>query len=132
MNGEVNDIVNQYPELNKENLKVQQAGVQSRNTFKSSAEMTNIIKGTTVEARGLFNQVETLVRLLLDIPVTSAETERSFKERSALKRLKTCLRTTMTQVRLNNVAVRHVHQNKPDNTDANSSFLLKNVFDSLK
>lgn len=64
--------------------------------------------------RGLFDQVESLVRLLLVIPVSSAEAERSF---SALRRLKTWLRTTMTQVRLNNLAVCHVHQGKLDNTD---------------
>lgn len=111
---EVDDIVYQYPELNRENLKVQLAMFRSKNTFKSSAEVANIMRGMAVEVRGLFDQVETLVRLLLVIPVSSAEAERSF---SALRRLKTWLRTTMSQVRLNNAAVCHVHQDTLDNID---------------
>lgn len=114
LTGEVDDIVDQYPELNRENLKVQLAMFRSKNTFKSSAEVANIMRGMAVEVRGLFDQVETLIRLLLVIPVSSAEAERSF---SALRRLKTWLRTTMSQVRLNNAAVCHVHQDTLDNID---------------
>jgi len=43
------------------------------------------------------------------LPVSSCEAERSF---SSLRRLKTYLRSTMTQQRLNNVVVLHVHQRK--------------------
>lgn len=122
---EVNNIVDQYPELN--GGKVQVAMFQSKNISKSSAEVAKITRGMAAEVRGLFVRVETLAGLLLVIPVSSAEAERSC---SALRRLKTWLRTTMTQVRLNNVAVCHVHPGKLDNTDvnqkhANSSFLLK-------
>ncbi|GAA6085734.1 zinc finger MYM-type protein 1-like [Tachysurus ichikawai] len=53
-------------------------------------------------------------QLLLVVPVSSAEAERSF---SALRRLKTWLRTTMTQVRLNRIAVCHVHQDKLEKID---------------
>ena len=68
----------------------------------------------SIEVRGLFDQVEKLVRLLLVVPLASAEAERSF---SALKRLKTCLRSTMTQQRLNNISVGHVHQTTLDLID---------------
>ena len=95
LTGEVNDIVDQYPELNRDRLKVQLAMFRSKYTFKSSAEVADIMRGLTIEVRGLFDQVKSLVRLLLVIPVSSAEAERSF---SALRRLKTWLRTTMTQV----------------------------------
>ncbi len=47
----------------------------------------------SVEVCGLFGQVETLVRLLLVIPVLSSEAEQSF---SVLRRLKTWLRSTRT------------------------------------
>jgi hypothetical protein len=55
-----------------------------------------------------------LVRLLLVSPASSAEAERSF---SALRRLKTWLRSTMIQQRLNSLAVCHVHQEVLDLVD---------------
>lgn len=64
--------------------------------------------------RSMFDQVEQLVRLLLTIPASSAEAERSF---SSLRRLKSYLRTTMKQERLNHCTVLHVHQAEVDNLD---------------
>ena len=55
----------------------------------------------------MFPQVENLLRLLLVSPASSCEAERSF---SALRRIKTWLRSTMTQTRLNNVMVCHVQR----------------------
>ena len=54
------------------------------------------------KVRGLFDTVEILLRLLMVVPASTAETERSF---SSLGRLKTWLRATMTQKRLNGAAV---------------------------
>ena len=56
----------------------------------------------------LISQVHCLVSLILVMPVTNATSERSF---SALRRVKTFLRTTMTQLRLNNL---FVHSNLTD------------------
>ena len=56
--------------------------------------------------RCMFPAFEKLLRLLLISPASSCEAERSF---SALRKLKTWLRSTMTQVRLNYVVVCHVH-----------------------
>ena len=64
--------------------------------------------------RILFLQVEMLVRLLLTIPCSGAEAERSF---SCLRRLKTYMHNSMTQTRLNHLAVLHVHQEMTDNVD---------------
>ena len=64
--------------------------------------------------RGLFPQVEQLVRLLLTIPCSSAEAERSF---SGLRRLKTYLRNSMGHARLNHLAILHVHQAMTDGID---------------
>lgn len=61
----------------------------------------------TKEVRELFSNVEVLVRLMLVCPASSCEAERSF---SALRKLKTYLRSTMTQKRLNHVAVCYVHK----------------------
>ncbi len=60
--------------------------------------------------RLLFPQVLVLLKLLLVCPVSSCECERSF---SALRRLKTWLRTTMIQCRL----ICHVHQEQLDNVN---------------
>jgi hypothetical protein len=54
---------------------------------------------------------------LLTIPASSAEAERSF---SSLRRLKSYLRTTMKQERLNHITVLHVHQAAVDNLDVNA------------
>jgi len=43
------------------------------------------------------------------LPVSSCEAERSF---SSLRRLKTYLRSTMSQSRLNSVALLHAHQHE--------------------
>ena len=59
--------------------------------------------------RRMFPQVENLLRLLLISPASSCQAERSF---SALRRMKTWLRNTMTQERLNHVMVCHVHRDK--------------------
>ncbi|XP_035985290.1 zinc finger MYM-type protein 1-like isoform X2 [Fundulus heteroclitus] len=100
-------VIGKYPELNRELLSVQLSMFRLNYSFSNSAEAAGIIGGLPGEVRRLFGQVETLVRLLLVVPVSSSEAERSF---SALRRLKTWLRSTMTQNRLNHVAVCHVHK----------------------
>ena len=65
-------------------------------------------------ARGIYSEVLTLIKLLLVMPASNATSERSF---SALRRVKTYLRTTMTQERLNNLMLLHVHQESLDKLD---------------
>ena len=71
-------------------------------------------RSMTPEVRSLFPQVVILLKLLLVCPVSSCECERRF---SALRRLKTWLRATMTQQRLNCVSVCHVYREKLDEVD---------------
>ena len=85
-----------------------------QNEYSSLQQAQTVMQNMIPEVRGLFPQVERLLRLLLVCPATSCTTERSF---SALRRLKTWLRTTMTQQRLNAVAVCHVHQEILDSLD---------------
>lgn len=66
------------------------------------------------------------VRLLMTIPGSSCTNERSF---SVLRRLKTYLRSTMKQERLNSVAILHVYRHITDKLDLESlmnTFILKN------
>lgn len=58
-----------------------------------------------------FSQVFIVMKLLLVMPATNSCSERSF---SALRRLKTHLRSTMSQLRLNNLLVLHIHKNETD------------------
>ena len=58
--------------------------------------------------RVLVSQVCTLASLILVLPATNATSERSF---STLRRIKSYLRSTMTQVRLNNAMLLHIYGN---------------------
>ncbi|KAF3835667.1 hypothetical protein F7725_028225, partial [Dissostichus mawsoni] len=69
---------------------VQLAMFGANYTYETSSDVASIIWEMAPEVRGLFGQVEALVRLLLVVPASSAEVERSF---SALRRLKTWLRS---------------------------------------
>jgi hAT family C-terminal dimerisation region len=64
--------------------------------------------------KSIFDLMEQLVHLLLTNPVSNAEAERGF---SSLRRLKTCMRSYMTQEHLNHYAVLHVHQHQLDALD---------------
>uniref|UniRef100_A0A1A8A7T4 HAT C-terminal dimerisation domain-containing protein n=1 Tax=Nothobranchius furzeri TaxID=105023 RepID=A0A1A8A7T4_NOTFU len=77
----------------------------------SIGEAARVPRGLPVEVRGLFDQVEVLIRILMVVPVSSCEAERSF---STLCRLKTWLRATMNQNRLNNLVVCNVHKERLD------------------
>ena len=68
------------------------------------------------------SQVVTLVQLLLVMPATNAISERSF---SAMRCIKTYLRSTMLQERLNATMVLHVHK---ESTDALNLQRLSNEF----
>ena len=62
----------------------------------------------------LISQVNKLVMLLLVMPATNAQSERSF---SAVQRIKTYLCSTMTQQRLNHMMMLHVHKSHTDDLD---------------
>ena len=64
--------------------------------------------------RSTFNEVHKLLRLYLTVPITSSTSERAF---STLKRLLTYLRSSMTEQRLNNCALIHIHKDIVDNMD---------------
>ena len=59
----------------------------------------------------VFGEVCIFVKLCLVIPASSATAERSF---SAMLRLKTYLRSTMTTERLNSMMILHVHRDLLD------------------
>ena len=54
------------------------------------------------------------LKLLLVMPATNAYSERSF---SVMRRLKTYLRSTMGQARLNHIMLLHIYEAQLDNLD---------------
>lgn len=112
LSGQVSDLASSYPELQP--LSTLQTEISMLRTTQklgvtkhSVDEYAKLLAGMSPEVRGMFPHVEALVRLLLVNPASSACAERSF---SSLRRLKTYLRSTMGQARLNHVAVAHVHK----------------------
>ena len=61
--------------------------------------------------RAVVGEVVTPLKLILVLPSTNAVSERSF---SAMRRLKTYLRTTMAQERLNHLLLLHIHKDRTD------------------
>ena len=70
-------------------------------------------------AKSMLSEVEKLLRIYLTIPITTSTSERSF---SGLRRLKTHLRSSMSQQRLNNIALPHVHKLRTDEIDLETIF----------
>ena len=103
---ELSDAVENYPELDSDRLAVQLEMMRQQNWELTSVDVvaTKLLSVDPV-IRKMFDQIEQLVRLLLTIPSSSAEAERSF---SSLRRLKNYLRSRMKQNRLNHLTVLHV------------------------
>ena len=71
-------------------------------------------QGLSVPASTLFSEVITVMQLILVLPATNTTSERSF---SAMRRVKSYLRTTMSQERLNHLMILHVHKTDTDSLD---------------
>ena len=74
-------------------------------------DVIKYIKGFSSDERHFFSEIVTLITLILVNPATNAVSERSF---SAMKRVKTYLRSTMSQECLNSLMVLHVHKQQTD------------------
>ena len=65
-------------------------------------------------AKSLCPEVHTLLKLRMTVPVTTATAERTF---STMRRIKTYLRSTMTQERLNHSFMLNAHKSRVDCLD---------------
>ena len=79
-------------------------------------EYLEILRKSPEEVKAFFPNILGVDKLLLLKPVSSAECERSFSC-LGLRRLKTWLRSTMAQKRLNGMVLAHVHQALIDKID---------------
>ncbi|KAF3850455.1 hypothetical protein F7725_012227, partial [Dissostichus mawsoni] len=82
--------------------------------LKTAQDVAGFIGALHPQTRELLTEVEKLIELCLCLPVSAASSERSF---STLRRLKTWLRSNMTQRRLTHLAVMHVHSDILDRMD---------------
>ena len=80
-------------------------------TFK---DIHNHFQSLPASQLSLLSEVARLVKFVLLMPATNAVSERSA---SAMRRIKTYLRSTMTQLQMNNVMVLHIHKHLTDEID---------------
>ncbi len=94
-------------------------------TFNKSHPQTKVLKVTLIRTlcdvinaipacKSMLNEVSKLLNIFLTIPVTTATAERTF---STLRRLKSYLRSTLTQKKLNNFMLLHSHKDITDKID---------------
>ena len=94
------DLVKTYNESNHK--------VCTVTNVRTIAELLNVSN-----SKALFREVYKLTKIFT-IPVTTATAERTF---SALRRLKTFLRSTLTQSNLNHIMLLHAHKERTDCID---------------
>ena len=124
--GHIGDIARQYPELDSTGRSFQSEldmfrmlpAFQPNSVTLSSC--ADALRNMVPAMRFMFPTVEALVRLLLVNPASSASAERSF---SSLRRLKTYIRSTCGQLRLNSrpIAMCHIHKHILDDVDVCNS-----------
>jgi len=87
--------------------KAKEQGISLSST--TICDVIECIKALSLAQRSMISEVISLVKLLLVMPAINTTSERLF---SALRRVKTYLRSTMTQLRLNNLMMLHVHKDR--------------------
>ncbi len=121
---DISDAVSSFIEgdIDKSRLSVQLPMVQDmiNTALGGSIKKTTNLR-TIAEAmnksniyKTMLSEVDKLLKIHLTTPITSATAERSF---SSLRRLKTFLRSTMTQCRLNNLFLLYIHTQLTDSID---------------
>ena len=133
------DEISKYSkDLNVEKLKIQlQMLPDLLNTFNLS-NPSQVIKSVTKlrtlcdimnsieSSKTMLGEVCQLLHIILTIPVSSSTAEHTF---SAMRRLKTFLRSSMSQTLLNDVMLLHIHKDKVDRielTDIARQFIQTN------
>ena len=76
-----------------------------------------LAKEFSTAEKELLSELCKLIHLILDIPATNMVSERSF---NSLRHIKTYLRSTMHQNRLNHLMILHVHKYLTDAPDIKS------------
>lgn len=125
----VDDTTETYPFLNKIKLKTELEIIYRRKDFRYIAGAVNLLQfiiNNSLEQ--LFSETFKLIRIIVTIPMTSTESERSF---STLKKIKTFLKNTMEEDQLNALAMlsiekKMVNQINNFNEEVIIEFMKKN------
>ena len=100
--------------LLKTHLEVFSANMQSEGWDATLSDVIEYFKAKNTIQQDIISQVCKLLRLRLVMPATNATSERSL---SALRRIITYLRLTMTQPRLNHIMIMNIHKHLTDELD---------------
>ena len=97
----------------KDHLEAQliQLHAGSEQALDSVQAVMEYLQSLSTAERDYYCEVIKLVKLILVMPATNAVSEQSF---SALRRLKTWLRSTTSQARLNWSMILHIHKERAD------------------
>ena len=124
MANEIPETVSAYlgSDVDVERLKVQLLMLPDMVKTASEGQIKAITNVRTIASlmeqskiyKGMLSETDKLLKIYFTFPVTLATAERSF---SALCRIKTFLRTTMTHSRLNNLFLLYTHVAKTDSLD---------------
>ena len=100
-------------DINATALKTQLDALAAQITIEESnlLEVKSYIKKLTSSQHQLYSEVVTLLKIVLVNPSTNSTSERSF---SAMRRIKSYLRSSMSQSRLNAMMTLHVHKDRTD------------------
>ena len=101
------DIIKDYPELCKEDLIAEIICYKKRYNNMNLKNIITNFKTISNEVIHFFLEIQSLLKFLMVSPASSCDAERSF---SALRRLKTWLRNSMTQSRLNAIIICNIHK----------------------
>ena len=82
----------------------------------SIKDILKYLRNISSAQRAFLSEICIIAKLILVMPATNAVSERSF---SALRRVKTYLRSTMKQTRLNHLMILHVHKDITDSLNLN-------------
>jgi hypothetical protein len=116
------DLVPSSLETQLQSVVVQSAfSSRSPNEKPTLSDVKATIVALSPAQRVAISEVCTVLKLIMVIPATNAISERSG---SALRRVKTYLRSTMSQARLNNLLLLHTHKQRTDALDIPSCLNL--------
>ena len=105
-------------------VQLESLAINKEETTPTLKDVTAYLKEFDKNSWDYFSEVFMLVKLILVVPAINALSERSC---SALRRLKTYLRTTMCQERLSHCMILYVHKELTDAleiTDIGNQFVL--------
>ena len=110
-----------YHELDSSQLEPQLSNLatyfQEKGIEVSLEECFKYLRSLSLAAKTFYSEVCTIARLILVMPATNAVSERSF---SVMRRIKSYLRSTMGQARLNHVMVLNIYKEKLDELNLTS------------